>query len=110
MFAQTLQRVLIQALHDGVAGDGRGLVAVDIQMRRLAARDIQTGIRGFLASGCRCQYRQVQIVKAGRPASSQAGLIKILGHILPVLVLLAGKMPAPQEILGYFFNWKSLSN
>jgi hypothetical protein len=27
---------------------------------------------------------------------------------LPVLVLLAGKMPAPQEILGYFFNWKSL--
>ena len=28
--------------------------------------------------------------------------------ILPVLVLLAGKMPAPQEILGYFFNWKSL--
>jgi len=23
--------------------------------------------------------------------------------------LLAGKMPAPQEILGYFFNWKSLS-
>jgi hypothetical protein len=29
--------------------------------------------------------------------------------ILPVLVLLAGKMPAPQEILGYFFNWKSLS-
>jgi hypothetical protein len=30
--------------------------------------------------------------------------------ILPVLVLLAGKMPAPQEILGYFFNWKSLIN
>ena len=29
--------------------------------------------------------------------------------ILPVLVLLAGKMPAPQEILGYFFNWKSLN-
>ena len=29
--------------------------------------------------------------------------------ILPVLVLLAGKMPAPHEILGYFFNWKSLS-
>ena len=28
--------------------------------------------------------------------------------ILPVLVLLAGKMPALQEILGYFFNWKSL--
>jgi drug/metabolite transporter superfamily protein YnfA len=28
--------------------------------------------------------------------------------ILPVLVLLAGKMPAPQEILGYFFIWKSL--
>jgi drug/metabolite transporter superfamily protein YnfA len=28
--------------------------------------------------------------------------------ILPVLVLLAGKMPAPQEILGYFFNWKSI--
>jgi hypothetical protein len=28
--------------------------------------------------------------------------------ILPVLLLLAGKMPAPQEILGYFFNWKSL--
>ncbi len=28
--------------------------------------------------------------------------------ILPVFVLLAGKMPAPQEILGYFFNWKSL--
>jgi hypothetical protein len=23
-------------------------------------------------------------------------------------VLLAGKMPAPQEILGYFFSWKSL--
>ncbi|MDK2462317.1 hypothetical protein QHH11_24885, partial [Aphanizomenon sp. PH219] len=21
---------------------------------------------------------------------------------------LAGKMPAPQEIFGYFFNWKSL--
>jgi len=21
---------------------------------------------------------------------------------------LAGKMPAPQNILGYFFNWKSL--
>jgi hypothetical protein len=30
--------------------------------------------------------------------------------ILPVLVLLAGKMPAPQENLGYFFIWKSLSN
>jgi len=28
---------------------------------------------------------------------------------LPVLVLLAGKMPALQEILGYFLNWKSLS-
>ena len=28
--------------------------------------------------------------------------------ILPVLVLLAGKMPALQEILGYFLNWKSL--
>jgi hypothetical protein len=28
--------------------------------------------------------------------------------ILPVLILLAGKMPAPQEILGYFFIWKSL--
>ncbi|MDD1431048.1 hypothetical protein MEO42_08040, partial [Dolichospermum sp. ST_sed6] len=28
----------------------------------------------------------------------------------PVLVLLAGKMPALQEILGYFLNWKSLSN
>jgi hypothetical protein len=27
---------------------------------------------------------------------------------LPVLVLLAGKMPALQEILGYFLNWKSL--
>ncbi len=28
--------------------------------------------------------------------------------ILPVLVLLADKMPAPQEILGYFFmNEKS---
>jgi len=23
---------------------------------------------------------------------------------------LAGKMPAPQNILGYFFNWKSLKN
>jgi len=22
---------------------------------------------------------------------------------------LAGKMPAPQNILGYFFNWKSLN-
>jgi len=30
--------------------------------------------------------------------------------ILPVLVLLAGKMPAPQKILGYFFNCKSLIN
>mgnify|MGYP003326125188 CR=1 len=30
--------------------------------------------------------------------------------ILPVLVLLAGKMPAPQEILGYFFIWKSLKD
>ena len=29
--------------------------------------------------------------------------------ILPVLVLLAGKMPALQEILGYFLNWKSLN-
>jgi hypothetical protein len=29
--------------------------------------------------------------------------------ILPVLILLAGKMPAPQEILGYFFIWKSLT-
>ena len=28
--------------------------------------------------------------------------------ILPVLVLLAGKMPVPQENLGYFFIWKSL--
>jgi hypothetical protein len=28
--------------------------------------------------------------------------------ILPVLILLAGKMPAPQEILGCFFIWKSL--
>jgi hypothetical protein len=28
--------------------------------------------------------------------------------ILPVLVLLAGKMRALQEILGYFLNWKSL--
>jgi hypothetical protein len=27
--------------------------------------------------------------------------------ILPVLVLLVGKMPAPQETLGYFFIWKS---
>ncbi|AFZ58902.1 hypothetical protein Anacy_3505 [Anabaena cylindrica PCC 7122] len=27
--------------------------------------------------------------------------------ILPVLILLAGKMPAPQEILGYFFNWRT---
>ncbi len=26
----------------------------------------------------------------------------------PVLILLAGKMPAPQESLGYFFIWKSL--
>ncbi|MBE9257918.1 hypothetical protein [Dolichospermum sp. LEGE 00246] len=25
-----------------------------------------------------------------------------------LLVLLAGKMPAPQGIFGYFFNWKSL--
>ncbi|MBD2416749.1 four helix bundle protein [Anabaena cylindrica FACHB-243] len=30
--------------------------------------------------------------------------------ILPVLVLLAGKMPAPQEILGYFFNWRTLTD
>jgi hypothetical protein len=29
-------------------------------------------------------------------------------QVLPVFVLLAGKMPAPQEILGYFFSWKSL--
>ena len=29
--------------------------------------------------------------------------------ILLVLVLLAGKMPALQEILGYFLNWKSLT-
>jgi hypothetical protein len=29
--------------------------------------------------------------------------------ILPVLILLAGKMPALQEILGYFLNWQSLS-
>ena len=29
--------------------------------------------------------------------------------ILPVLVLLAGKMPALQEILGSFLNWKSLN-
>jgi len=29
--------------------------------------------------------------------------------ILPVFVLLAGKMPAPQENLGYFFIWKSLN-
>ncbi len=27
--------------------------------------------------------------------------------ILPVLVLLGDQMPAPQKILGYFFNWKS---
>ncbi|MDD1420530.1 hypothetical protein MEO40_15590 [Dolichospermum sp. ST_sed1] len=26
--------------------------------------------------------------------------------ILPVLVLLAAKMPAPQKNLGYFFIWK----
>jgi hypothetical protein len=29
--------------------------------------------------------------------------------LLAVLVLLAGKMPALQEVLGYFLNWKSLS-
>jgi hypothetical protein len=29
--------------------------------------------------------------------------------IWSLLILLAGKMPAPQEILGYFFIWKSLS-
>jgi len=28
--------------------------------------------------------------------------------ILPVLVLLTGKMPAPQEIFGDFISWKSL--
>ena len=26
---------------------------------------------------------------------------------LPVLVLLADQMPALQEVLGYFLNWKS---
>jgi hypothetical protein len=29
--------------------------------------------------------------------------------ILPVLVLLGDQMPALQEILGYFLNWKSLN-
>jgi hypothetical protein len=33
----------------------------------------------------------------------------IFFKFLPVLVLLAGKMPALQEILGYFLNWKSLT-
>jgi len=28
---------------------------------------------------------------------------------MPILVLLADKMPALQEILGYFFIWKSLT-
>ncbi len=28
--------------------------------------------------------------------------------ILPVLILLAGILPAPQENFGYFFIWKSL--
>ena len=27
---------------------------------------------------------------------------------LPVLVLLGDQMPALQEVLGYFLNWKSL--
>ena len=30
-------------------------------------------------------------------------------QVLPVLVLLAGKMPALQEIFGDFLNWKSLN-
>jgi hypothetical protein len=30
--------------------------------------------------------------------------------LLAVLVLLAGKMPALQEVLGYFLNWKSPIN
>ncbi|QJB44587.1 hypothetical protein [Dolichospermum flos-aquae] len=30
------------------------------------------------------------------------------GHLArPCIVLSAGKMPTPQEILGYFFYWKS---
>ncbi len=27
-----------------------------------------------------------------------------------LLVLLGDQMPAPQKILGYFFNWKSLNS
>jgi hypothetical protein len=42
-------------------------------------------------------------------AGKMPALQEIYG-ILSVLVLLAGKMPTLQEILGYFLNWKSLIN
>jgi hypothetical protein len=44
-------------------------------------------------------------------AGKMPALQEILGYFLnwKSLILLAGKMPAPQEILGYFFIWKSLN-
>ena len=56
VLAESFDRVLVQALHDRVAGDGRSLVTVHIQLLGLRASDIQMGVRGFDAAGGWCQY------------------------------------------------------